>query len=326
MTVRIALALLAASLLTCRAEQPARPAAENAAGAPTLPAGEHYLNTPAGRVWYKVSGGGSGTPVILIHGGPGFPSYYMKPLEGLGDARPVVRYDQLGGGKSDRVSDTALFVIPRFVAELEQLRQQLGYDRVSLYGLSWGTIVAVEYYRAHPDRVKSLVLGGAALDIQAWERHANELVKTLPDSMQRAIRTREASKEFSAPDYQAALGEFYARYVWRHPVPADLDSTMAQVGEALYNYMQGPSEFTITGTLKHYDITGFLPQVRVPVLYTTGEFDEANPETIRRFASLTPGARVVVFKGAAHLTPWDAPEESVRVVGAFLREVDRAQP
>lgn len=327
MTVRIAPALLlTASLFNCRAEHPLPAATANAPGAPTLPAGEHYLLTPAGKVWYKVSGGGSGTPVMLIHGGPGFPSYYMKPLEALGDARPVVRYDQLGAGKSDRVSDTTLFVIPHFVEELEQLRQQLGYERVSLYGLSWGTIVAVEYYRAHRDRVKSLVLGGAALDIPAWERHANDLVKTLPDSMQRAIHAREAARDFSAPDYHAALGEFYFRYVWRHPVQADLDSTMSQASEALYTYMQGPSEFTITGTLKHYDVTGFLPQIRVPVLYTTGEFDEANPETIRRFASRTPGAQVAVFKGAAHLTPWDAPEENVRVVREFLREADRSPP
>jgi proline iminopeptidase len=286
------------------------------------PAGEGYLVTPAGRVWYKVSGGGPGVPVILIHGGPGFPSYYMKPLEALGDRRQVVRYDQLAAGKSDHVTDTTLFTIPYFVGELDALRAHLGYPKVHLYGISWGSIVAVEYYHAHPEHVASLVLGGAALDIPAWERHARELLATLPDSMQQAVRRREAARQYDAPDYQAALGEFYSRYVWRHPVAADLDSTFAQVGERLYNYMQGPSEFTITGTLREYDATPLLPGIKVPVLYTTGEFDEANPETIRRFASLTPGAQVVVFPGAAHLTPWDAPEENVRVVQEFLSGVD----
>jgi proline iminopeptidase len=184
--------------------------------------------------------------------------------------------------------------------------------------------VAVEYYHAHPEHVRSLVLGGAALDIPEWERHAKALVRTLPDSMQRAIQVREASKQFDAPDYQAALGEFYARYVWRRPLQADLDSTMQQANETVYNYMQGPSEFTIVGTLKQYDGTPLLREIRVPLLYTTGEFDEANPATIRRFASLTPGARVVVFKDAAHLTPWDAPEENVRVVREFLAAADSA--
>ena len=62
--------------------------------APTsLPPGESHLPVPDGRIWYKVSGGGSGTPVILLHGGPGYSSFYLKPFEALGDDRPVVRYD-----------------------------------------------------------------------------------------------------------------------------------------------------------------------------------------------------------------------------------------
>ena len=165
------------------------------------------------------------------------------------------------------------------------------------------------------------MLASAALDIPTWERNARRLVGTLSDSAQRAIRVREAEHRFDAPDYQAAIGEFYGRYVWRHPVQADLDSVLATANERIYNYMQGPSEFTITGTLKQYDVTSKLRTIGVPTLYTVGEFDEADPGTIRRFAALTPGARVVVLAGAAHLTPWDAPEENVRVVRQFLRGV-----
>src|SRR6184192_3754478 len=112
-------------------------------------AGEAYLYVPDGRIWYRKSGTGKGTPVILVHGGPGYSSFYLKPLEALGSDRPVVRYDQLGGGKSDRISDTTLFTIPHFVRELDSLRAALGFGTVHLVGHSWGTILAVEYYRAH---------------------------------------------------------------------------------------------------------------------------------------------------------------------------------
>jgi proline iminopeptidase len=267
-------------------------------------------------------GTGPGTPVILLHGGPGYSSFYLKAFEALGEDRPVVRYDQLGGGKSDRVTDTTLFTIARFVAELDSLRAHLGYSRVHLAGHSWGTILAFEYYRAHPEHVVSLTLGSPALDIPAWERNARRLVGTLSDSSQRAIRLREADRQFNAPDYQAALTEFYGKYVWRHPLQADLDSTLATVNESIYGYMQGPSEFTITGTLKGYDVTSKLPGIAVPTLYTVGEFDEADPPTVRRFAGLTPGAQVVVLTGAAHITTWDAPNDNVRVVRTFLRSVD----
>jgi proline iminopeptidase len=312
-------------ILGCREQS--RPAGEAASASTdstsaTLAPGEAYLAVPGGRIWYRRVGTGPATPAILLHGGPGYSSFYLKPLDALSQDRPTVRYDQLGGGKSTRITDTLAFTIEHFVTELDSLRSHLGFPRMHLIGHSWGTILAVEYYRAHPEHVTSLTLASPALDIPAWERHARELVRTLPDSMQEAIRAREAQGDFEAPDYQAALGAFYDRYVWRRPVPADLDSTLATVNPSIYNYMQGPSEFTITGTLKRYDAKDFLGRIQVPTLYTVGEFDEADPALVRRFAALTPHARVVVLPGAAHITTWDAPEAMLTAVRSFLLSVD----
>ena len=292
---------------------------------PALGAGEAYLPVPGGRIWYKKSGTGTGTPVILLHGGPGYSSFYLKSLEALGDDRPVIRYDQLGGGRSGPMTDTSQMTIAHFVRELDSLRSASGYARVHIFGHSWGTILAFEYYRAHPEHVVSLTLASAALDLPTWQRNARRLVGTLPDSAQRAITAAEAEQKFDAPGYQQALGEFYSRYVWRHPVEVDLDSLMKTANEQVYNYMQGPSEFTITGTLKAYDVTPLLGTIKVPTLYTVGQFDEADPATIRRFASLTHGATVEVIPGAAHITTWDNPEAMVGVVRRFLQRVDAKQ-
>ena len=297
-------------------------AAEHAIDPTALVTDSSRLAVDGGEIWYRVTGSGGGAPVILLHGGPGYSSYYLKSLEDLGDDRLVVRYDQLGGGRSDPLSDTTKFNIPHFVAELEALREHLGLDRVHLYGHSWGTSLAVEYYRAHPEHVVSLTLGSPALDIPAWARNARELLATLPDSMQRAVAIREAEQNFEAPDYQAAVSEFYGRYVFRSPVLADLDSTFTSANSQIYMYMQGPSEFTISGTLKQYDARPFLPEIKVPTLYTVGEFDEASPEITRRLAALTPGAQVVMIPGAAHITHWDNREANLIAVRTFLRDVD----
>jgi proline iminopeptidase len=284
--------------------------------------GEARLAVPGGTIWYKVSGTGAGTPLVLLHGGPGFSSYYLKPFDDLGDDRQVVRYDQLGGGKSDPTSDTALFNIGHFVTELDSLRAQLGFPTWHVLGHSWGTILALEYYRAHPDRVASLTFGSPVFDIPAYERRARQLVSTLSDSAQRAIRTAETAGRYDSPAYQNAINEFYALYVFRHPVPADLDSTFASFNQGIYNYMQGPSEFTITGTLKQYDATAFLPRIAVPALVTVGEFDEVGPELVREHATRIPGARFEVLAGSAHITSWDARDANVRVVRGFLRAAD----
>jgi proline iminopeptidase len=309
-------------MIACGAEKPAARTGEPVAV--PLPPGEGRLAVAGGSIWYRVSGTGSALPVVLLHGGPGYSSYYLKPLEALGNDRPVVRYDQLGSGKSDRISDTALFNIDRFVRELDSLRAHLGYARMHVLGHSWGTILAIEYYRAHPDRVASLTLGSAALDIPTWEKNARRMLRSLPDSMQQAIAAGEMEGKFDSPGYQAANAAFMARYVVRRPVQADWDSTLTTLNEGIYNYMQGPSEFTITGTLKRYDATGFLSQVKVPTLFTVGEFDEADPATIRRHAAMVPGARAVVIDSAAHITTWDNPTQMVAVVRDFLRSVDGA--
>ena len=290
--------------------------------APAIPLGEGRLDVPGSTIWYKVSGTGTGTPVVLLHGGPGFSSYYLKPFEDLGDDRVVIRYDQSGGGRSDSLTDTASYTITHFVAELDSLRASLGVPRWHVFGHSWGTILAVEYYRAHPDRVVSLTFGSPVFDVPAFASRATQLVATLSDSAQRAVRAAVAMDRYDTPSYQNAINEFYGLYVWRHPVQADLDSSFATFNFAIYDHMQGPSEFTINGTLKDYVATDLLPRITVPTLVTVGEFDEVGPELVRGHTALIPGARFELLAGSAHLTPWDARDANVRVVREFLRGAD----
>jgi proline-specific peptidase len=285
--------------------------------------GEGYVAMPGGRVWYRVVGTGSGTPVVLLHGGPGAPSYYLKTLAALGDDRPVILYDQLGAGRSDHITDTTLMTVAGYVAELDSLRRALKLERFHLLGHSWGTMLGAEYALAHPDRVKSLILASPALSIPRWLADADTLLATLPDSVQRVIARHEADGTFDAPEYQNAVMAFYHLYLSRRdPWTPDTDSTFAQLSTAVYGYMWGPSEFTGTGTLKDFDVTDSVGLIRAPTLFTTGEYDEARPGTVRYYASLIPGAEVAIIPGAAHLTMQDNPDENVRVVREFLRRVD----
>jgi len=321
--MRTALILVAGcAMVACSGEKAPPADAASTDSAPALAPGEGRLAVEGGSIWYRVTGGGPGLPVILIHGGPGYNSFYLKPLEALGDDRPVVRYDQLGSGKSDHVSDTTLFTVERFVRELETLRAHLGYEKFHLLGHSWGTMLGMEYYRAHPEHVASLTLGSAALDIPAWVRNTREMLRTLPDSAQQAVAEAEASGVFDSPGYVAANELFMAKYVVRHPVQADWDSTLATVNMGIYGYMWGPTEFTATGSLRDFDATPLLPTVAVPTLFTVGEYDEAHPPTIQRQAAMVPGGRAVVIDTAAHLTTWDNPVQMIGVIRAFLRAVE----
>jgi proline iminopeptidase len=317
--------LTAATLAACGGDPSAKSdAAKPLSIAPVaLGPGEAMLPVTGGRIWYKVSGSGSGTPVILIHGGPGMGSFYLKPMEGLGVDRPVVRYDQLGAGKSDRMTDTTLMVIPRYVEELDSLRRTLKYDKIFLNGNSWGTIVAVEYYKAHPEHVAGIIFSGEAFDINAAEKEINKWIATLSDSAQKAFAQYNKDKNLESPAYKAATDEFYAKTVFRHPVKADVDSMFAMLGAEQYRYFQGENETMVVGTLKGYSAMSILPTIQVPVLMTTGEFDELGPKLIAQHAKLIPGAKFIMYKDAGHITQWDAAEQSVKDAREFLKAADK---
>lgn len=278
------------------------------------------IEVHGGKVWYRIVGSGSRTPVIVLHGGPGVPSYYLKPLAGLSADRPVVFYDQLGCGHSPAPDDTSLWTIDRFVQELATVRKALGLDKVHIYGHSWGGTLALEYMKTHPEGVESIVMASPMLDAQRWMHDADSLKRTLPDSTQRVIESAEKSGRTDSPAYQTAMMEFYQRYVARRlPWSADLDSALAQMGMSVYMAMNGPSEFALTGTLRDYDGRAFLKDLSVPVLYTCGEFDEACPRTVASFAASTPGAEMRIFPNAAHCTAHDDSTAYVAALRDFFR-------
>jgi proline iminopeptidase len=288
-----------------------------------LEPGEGFVDVPGGRVWYRIAGGGTATPLLLLHGGPGAPSYYLKPFEALADERPVIFYDQLGAGRSDPITDTTLLTVERFVAELAAVREALGLDEVHLLGHSWGTMLATDYLLTKPAGVRSVILASPAISIPRWLADADTLLSTMPDDVQQAVARHEAAGTFDDPEYQAAILAFYQRYLARRqPWSADIDSTFTQIGLNVYGYMWGPSEFTATGTLQDYDRTGRLGEIALPTLFTTGRYDEARPATVAYYQGLVPGAELAILEQSAHLTMQDEPDESVRIVREFLRRVE----
>jgi proline iminopeptidase len=288
-----------------------------------LKAREGYLQVDGGKVWYRIVGEGHKTPILILHGGPGAPSYYLKPLSALAKDRSVIFFDQLGCGKSDKLTDTTLMNVPHYVDELGQVIQKLGLKEVYLYGHSWGTMLATEYYLQHPRGIKALILNSPCLSIPLWLKDSDTLIASLPDSIQRTIRTHEQMGTTDSPGYQQAVEVYYQNFLARKmPWSVDLDSTFQQFGNEVYNYMQGPSEFTITGVIKNYDRTGQLSKIKVPTLFIAGEFDEVRPQTMKYYQSLIPNSKLEFIKNSGHLTTQDNPEDTNAVIMQFIKEIE----
>lgn len=283
---------------------------------------EGYIHVTGGKVWYRISGEGSKTPIILLHGGPGMPSYYLNSLTELGTDRSVIFYDQLGCGRSMQKMDTSLMTVESFVEQLEQLRVTLGIEDFYLYGSSWGTMLGVDYYLKYPQHVKAMILSSPCLSAERWSKDAGILIASLPDSVQQSIQKNLAAKTFSSPEYQSAIQIYYKNFFSRTPTP-DVDSTLLHYSPEIYEYMWGPSEFTALGTLKNYDRTDRLDEIKVPTLFMAGEFDEARPTTVQYYQSLTPQSSFGLIKNSGHLTMVDNPQQNLQVIQEFLKAIEK---
>jgi proline-specific peptidase len=287
---------------------------------------EGYIEVEGGKVWYQIVGSGNATPLLLLHGGPGAPSHYLKPLERIAVDRPVIFYDQLGAGRSPAPADSSLWTVERFVKELAQIRAALGLEEVHILGHSWGSMLAMDYMLTEPEGVKSLIFASPALNIRRWTADARQLLKALPEETQAVIERHETEGTTNTPEYQAAVMDYYALYLSRSdPWSPDLLAAFEGFNTDLYGYMWGPSEFTATGTLQDYNREPDLPKLDLPVLFTAGRYDEATPETVQHFQSLVPGAEIHIFEKSAHVPMLDEPDTYAETVRSFLDNAERAR-
>lgn len=285
--------------------------------------GEGYVDVTGGKIWYRITGQGDKTPVLMLHGGPGYPSHYLNALKPLGKDRKVITFDQLGCGRSDLISDTTLMTIDNYVEQTHQLLTALQITEVHLYGHSWGTMLGVDYYLKHPKGIKSLILASPCLNSQLWQSDSESLISLLPDSTQTILRNNIKGIPQDSVKLTEAVNTFFGAYYFRKQPSADLDSAMSQVGWNVYNYMWGTNEFFVLGTLKNYDRTGNLGEIKVPTLYIGGEYDPARPGTLEYYQGLTPNSTVAVIPNAGHITMNDNPEEDIKVISDFLGSVEK---
>ncbi len=286
--------------------------------------GQGFIEVPGGPVWYRVSGTGPGIPLLVLHGGPGGRICGYSRLDILGNERPIVRYDQLGSGRSGRPDDPSLWTVERFVEELHTVRQQLGLDEMHLLGHSWGGSLAAAYVlEKGTDGIASVILSSPLLSTRMWIEDANFLRSQLPEDVQRTLTEHEQAGTTDSDEYQAASDVFYERHVYggeRAESPPECDG--APPGRFVYETMWGPTEFHATGTLIDFDVTDRLHEIDVPVLFIAGQFDEARPERVAEFQQLIPGSRLTVILDAAHGTLSKKPDEYRSIVEHFLDSVE----
>ncbi|WP_158887892.1 proline iminopeptidase-family hydrolase [Amycolatopsis anabasis] len=259
---------------------------------------EGEIAVPGGKVWYRRSGSG-GVPLLLVHGGPGYPSDLLfEAFEPLAQEREVVWYDQLGVGRSDPIDDTSLLTVDRFLDELGVVIEGLGLRRPHVYGHSWGAMLGLQYAAQRAPDWTSLICANGLASVPRFTEEVRELLAQLPGEVLDRTYGRELRGETDDPDYLVAQGEYIRAMVVRtSSVSLDPD----RMSMLTFRTMIGQADYHVTGTLKDWDIFGELDRIRVPTLVLGGEFDECVPSHLADIASRIPDSEHVTQSGAAHM-------------------------
>lgn len=288
---------------------------------------EGYVAFRGFKTFYRIEGQldpqSTALPVVVLHGGPGLPHGYLEPLARLADmGRAVVFYDQLGCGKSDRPDDDALWTMATFEDELDHVLDQLHVGRFHLFGHSWGGWLALQYILdRQPKDVVSLVAASTCASLPAFAETTRALKQQLPEETQRVLDEHEAAGTTDDPAYGEAAMAYITQWLIRGEIPDYVFAAKAAENERVAAIMQGP-EWNVTGRLKDWDVTARLGEVRIPVLVTSGRFDEMTPELIRPLVAGLPDATWTLFEESAHMAHIEEQDAYLAAVAAHLERCE----
>ncbi|MBC5991958.1 proline iminopeptidase-family hydrolase [Pontibacter cellulosilyticus] len=293
------------------------------------------IDTPKGKfnVWTKRVGNSPTMKVLLLHGGPGgtheafecFDSYL--PKAGI----EYYYYDQLGSHYSDQPNDTSLWNTARFVEEVEQVRKALNLDKDNFYllGHSWGGILAMEYALKYQQNLKGLIISNMVSSIPSYNKYADEVLgPQMPADVLKEIKQIEAKNDFTNPRYmELLLPHFYTKHAMRMPLEEWPDPVMRMfnhMNQTVYVQMQGPSEFGIRGnaSLKNWDRSKDLPQIKVPTLTIGGQHDTMDPKHMEWMANQLPNGRYLYCPNGSHMAMYDDQKTYFEGLVKFITDVN----
>ncbi len=284
---------------------------------------EWWVMNPDGCSNY-VSEFGRGSPVIFIHGGLGAEhSYLLGAADGLQSDHRLVFYDQRGSLRSpfrvyqrsgSEACPDSLTTIGKHVEDLERLRTQLGYTRVSIVAHSMGAVIALQYLERHPDRVGGLVLLAPGVPLQPVEDRAllakqKIRVNALFESPQIEREKQKAGIGNPPLTDKQKIEEWHIRYATANLFDVSKWRQLSG-GMAFYNARAGAAASKSLPTA--YDYVALLKTRRCPTAIVLGDHDivDMGATTITRQVDGVLEIKLTVIRNAGHAVWIDKPKET----------------
>jgi pimeloyl-ACP methyl ester carboxylesterase len=246
------------------------------------------INRDGIEIYYEVHG--SGPPLLLTHGYSSTSAMWQGQIEALSKRYKLVLWDMRGHGQSDYPDDPAAYSEALTVADMAALLDAVGADRAIVGGLSLGGYMSLAFYRAHPERVRALLIidtgpGFKKDDARdAWNKRALETADRFEREGLSVLKS--LSRERSSVSHRNALG-------------------LARAARGML-------------TQRDARVIESLPGIKVPSLIVVGADDTPFLAASDYMAAKIPAANKVVIPAAGHAVNIDQPQAFIDAVLPFL--------
>ncbi len=250
---------------------------------------------------------GDGPPLVLLHGILADSREWRPQIETLSDGYTVIAWDAPGCGQSSDPAET--FSMGDYADCLDALLKTVAAAPAHMAGLSWGGVLAQEFYRSHPASVVSLVLADT---YAGWRGSLPEEV--VEERLAGCLRESEMQPEEFVPGWIPGL--------LTDGAPAEVRTEIASIMSDFH-----PSGYRVMArVLATVDTRDLLPRIRVPTLLLWGEDDRRSPLSIaREMCAGIPGARLAVIPKAGHASNVEQPARFNAEIRKFCRTGVRAK-
>jgi proline iminopeptidase len=266
---------------------------------------EFRIETTAGTIVGRRKG--SGTPALLLHGGPGVSDYTDGLAAELADRFETFRYQQRG---LEPTTVGAPYTVEAHVEDALAVLDGLGLDRVVVVGHSWGGHLAMHLAVAAPARISAAVIVdplGAVPDGGEQELEDNIMAQLPPEvarevkAIDERIERGEGGDEDAAESMRLIWPYYFARPESAPPPPC-MQSSLEVFTD------------TLASVREHFDretLTGGLPRLELPLLFVHGRESPIPWHRSEESARLAPNAALEIVEDCGHF-PWIEAPGSVR--------------
>jgi len=233
---------------------------------------------------------GSGPALLLTHGYSSTSAMWQGQVAALSKRHTLILWDMRGHGQSDYPDDPAAYSEALTVGDMAALLDKAGAREAIVGGLSLGGYMSLAFYRAHPDRVRALLIidTGPGFKKQeareAWNRRAHDTADRFEREGLDILKA--ASRERSSVVHRDASG-------------------LARAARGML-------------TQRDAAVMEALPHIKVPALVVVGADDTPFLAASDYMASKIPGAQKVVIPAAGHAVNIDQPQAFIDAVLPFL--------